>query len=63
MTYAPGPGDSATWGPPTGHPGDPRTDDARCPECDETITEPSCPECDWYAPEPDYEPDPWRYDE
>lgn len=23
----PGPGDSVTWGPPTGHPLDPRTDD------------------------------------
>ena len=26
-SYIPGPGDEATWGPPTGHPHDPRTDD------------------------------------
>jgi len=25
-SYIPGPGDEATWGPPTGHPHDPRTE-------------------------------------
>jgi hypothetical protein len=36
MSTMPGPGDPQTWGPPTGHPNDPRTpdpvDDA-CPPC------------------------------
>jgi hypothetical protein len=30
-----GPGDPQTWGPCTGHPGDPRTDDLFPPEEDE----------------------------
>ena len=51
----PGPGDPETWGPPTGHPNDPRTpDEAECSDCGEPIAAPEC-ECGWAAPEPDYE--------
>lgn len=36
VMYAPGPGDPETWGPCTGHPLDPRTDDDEwSDECDE----------------------------
>lgn len=53
----PGPGDPETWGPPTGHPHDPRTPDPEdCPVCGEPVIDPNgCPDCGWEPPEPDYE--------
>ena len=57
MTYLPGPGDPATWGPPTGHPADPRTPDPdECPDCGEAMIDADgCAACGWTYPEPDYE--------
>lgn len=53
----PGPGDPVTWGPPTGHPNDPRTPDPEdCPDCGEEMIDPDgCAGCGWSPPEPDYE--------
>ena len=56
----PGPGDPETWGPPTGHPNDPRTPDpVDCPGCDGLAGPDGCAEdddCGWRWPEPDYSP-------
>lgn len=57
MTYpTPGPGDPETWPAPTGHPNDPRTDEDRCPDCDEELLAvDGCRGCGWEPIEPDYE--------
>ena len=56
---APGPGDPETWGPPTGHPQDPRTPDPiDCPACDDGMIDvEGCAACGWTPPEPDLEPE------
>lgn len=64
-----GPGDPQTWGPPTGHPNDPRTVGEGCPGCDGPMDEDGdCLDgCGWSTPEPDYEsmvePEPDTYRE
>jgi hypothetical protein len=57
MTTPYGPGDPQTWGPPTGHPNDPRTVEAECPDCDAPLdAEGDCTDECGYAPhEPDWE--------
>jgi hypothetical protein len=48
-----GPGDPQTWGPCTGHPGDPRTDDHFPPEDDEEPEEDNDSENDNEDEEPE----------
>lgn len=56
MRDLPGYGDPETWGAPTGHPNDPRTEgDYECPLCDAPATLNGCSECNYRLPEPDYE--------